>query len=1179
MSETQSVRRAPSRFRAGLILVLCALSGGAGLAYEVAWMHALAFVAGSSSRAAALVLAIFLGGMAAGGWFAGRPRWVRRGPFALCGGLEVGLAACGFLWPALLAVGPRLVAELVAGGVPAGVCRIGFVLAVLLPPTFAMGATFPLWVRGLRRDVASTGRAVALVTSFQLGGAALGAFLAGFVIVPAVGFAAASKVAGGVDLLVALGLFWLARLVPGPVPDEEIVDRVEPVETTEATPRLGLAFVLAGVASLGYQVVWTRALVFFFDGFHYAFSAVLVAFLCGLGAGAMIIVWWAPRVARPERWLAATQMIAGVAGFLTLLLVPLLGEPAMAAAREPAGYPLRVFLLAAALLVIPAAALGTTLPLATWVAVRSRGRIAAALSRAYAQVTAGNALGALALPLLLVPVLGLRTSWAALPVLNGVAATLLGRGRTRVVGMAVALLGVGTVVWTSVAPQPLILSSHVFLGRMGRDRALLESRDGESCTVSVVKDLNRRSVALYTDTFAAAATGREYPYMRLLGHLPVLLCDEPREVVVICFGTGTTAGAVSLHPDVRGLRLVDVEREVFEVARQFGVVNHDVLAGRDGLDLETVVEDGRFDLLTAARDYDVITLEPLMPYTMGAVGFYTREFYELAREHLKPGGVLCQWIPVHAIPIADYRSLVRTFLDVFEDGDLFFFEQSSLLVARRDARPVPFAKLAARAALARVRADLRQALVGGPHDLLGAHVASGAVLLRLLRDDPVMVDDRPAVALRTVRPEANPRRPLKDTLEFLVAAAAAQTADEDNHDEDDVVLRTFVRDFTEADAIKVEGMRDVRVGLLKARLIEAATWLKAAETGEGVPFGPALEALGEPLAADQDHLEARRLLLRMSFRLDRMTALSHLREGKPVEAFHVLDQYRDFVEWDFDAEALQGVALLAAGDGEGALAVAGNILGEHPKHVMALHVRARALGMLGRDGEARADTARAEAIDADRSGSWSAFVHAAQTAAMQSGFAPLAALRLRLERALTEGVLADPGATRKARDAMRTPASDLLLPLLGSSYLRTLARHDPSQREVPLAARAVAVLGLGRATVHLAELQRQVEDPDLRRLLRRAWAALVPRDPESIDTLLADGDAVVRRLYASFAAERGDIALASRLTALLGDDDEDVRLYTDRALRRLTGKNARYDYRGTEAERRAGMKRWRDLLP
>jgi hypothetical protein len=193
---------------------------------------------------------------------------------------------------------------------------------------------------------------------------------------------------------------------------------------------------------------------------------------------------------------------------------------------------------------------------------------------------------------------------------------------------------------------------------------------------------------------------------------------------VICFGTGTTAGAVAAHPGVKRLEVAEVSRAVLDLAPWFKDANRGVL---DDPRTHVLVDDGRDALLLHAPDLDVITLEPLMPYSPAGLPFYTREFYELARDRLRDGGVVCQWVPVHAMPVAMFAALLRTFFEVFPDGNLWFFEQSNVLVARKGAAGPSRTTLEAR--FESVAADVAAAGYPTLGLLASAFVASGADVL------------------------------------------------------------------------------------------------------------------------------------------------------------------------------------------------------------------------------------------------------------------------------------------------------------------------------------------------------------------------------------------------------------------------------------------------------------------
>ena len=181
---------------------------------------------------------------------------------------------------------------------------------------------------------------------------------------------------------------------------------------------------------------------------------------------------------------------------------------------------------------------------------------------------------------------------------------------------------------------------------------------------------------------------------------------------------------------MRRIEIVEASRAVYALAPRFEAANRGVL---EDARVRHRVDDGRHALLLHRADLDVITLEPLMPYTPAALPFYTREFYELARDRLREGGVLCQWVPVHAMRPDLYAALLRTFFETFPDGSLWFFEQSTVLVGRRG-----IAAPSREDVLARAGEIHRNLVIAGFRDASSigtSHLASGRRVIEVL-DDP-----------------------------------------------------------------------------------------------------------------------------------------------------------------------------------------------------------------------------------------------------------------------------------------------------------------------------------------------------------------------------------------------------------------------------------------------------------
>jgi len=214
---------------------------------------------------------------------------------------------------------------------------------------------------------------------------------------------------------------------------------------------------------------------------------------------------------------------------------------------------------------------------------------------------------------------------------------------------------------------------------VGLPAHLLAHRDDVTASVSVVAD-DAGDRTLRINGFEMAADDSGGSYMPMMTHLPMLLHPHPLTVLVICFGTGATAGAALYYPGVH-VDVVEINRTVLDFAPWFERTNHGVF--RDPR-ARLIVDDGRNYLLTTRATYDVITSEPMPPTHAGVVNLYSREYYELARQQLAPGGLLVQWLPFHLLKKQEAVDILRTVRSVFPETTLWMHAMTGLIVARAD---------------------------------------------------------------------------------------------------------------------------------------------------------------------------------------------------------------------------------------------------------------------------------------------------------------------------------------------------------------------------------------------------------------------------------------------------------------------------------------------------------------
>jgi spermidine synthase len=142
----------------------------------------------------------------------------------------------------------------------------------------------------------------------------------------------------------------------------------------------------------------------------------------------------------------------------------------------------------------------------------------------------------------------------------------------------------------------------------------------------------------------------------------------------------------------------------------------------------------------------MITADPIHP-KISRVGYlYTREYYESIRDHLEPGGVVCQWMPIYQIAPSRLRSAIKTFVEVFPDATLWYVEGHTLLLARPGFPRIDYMLVAQRFEDPRVREDLASIDIHSPEELL-SHLVLGPDEIRAFLDAepgvPLNTDDYP----------------------------------------------------------------------------------------------------------------------------------------------------------------------------------------------------------------------------------------------------------------------------------------------------------------------------------------------------------------------------------------------------------------------------------------------------
>jgi spermidine synthase len=652
-----------------LLYFLTFLSGFAALVYQMLWIRELSLTLGSTTASICTVVAAFMGGLALGSSLIGR--WIdrRRDALTIYALLElaIGLSALGlyFTLPPLNAVYPRLVLATSSSTLP--VLRFLITFLLLLVPTSLMGGTFPVLVKVVTREFEHLGGAVGRLYGSNTIGAVAGCFAAGIAMIGALGLPGTYAVAIALNVAAAIGAWALSRSVargqrPELAPSAAAPLPSSPSAADERGARAVLVAIgISGCVALGYEIVWSRALAIVLGHSIYAFTFVLSTYLAGLALGGFLAAPLLDRWKKPSQAFALGLLLLAVVSGASLYLIPSLPFREYELGISPWDYIAKNLGCTMVLLLPPTIVLGALLPLAIRACASSLERAGADVGRIYAWNTLGSILGSLLTGFALIPHLGTQVTLVILVLANLLLALAVGvRAGWPAVWTAASLLlalgGVSSLVSAQGSPilrakalarVERVLNQKVELRFFGEDQVtsvgLIRSPEG----------LER----LFTNGVLMTHWGIETLWM---AHLPLAMVEEPRDVLVLCLGMGNTYRAAALHP----VRVTAVELSP-KVVEAFHLMHAGAIdpAGDDRIE----VGDARNAVLVSDRQFDVITIDPPPPlYAAGTVNFHTREFFELCRARIRPGGVVCEWVPFFDCTVDEYKSIVRTFTDVFD---------------------------------------------------------------------------------------------------------------------------------------------------------------------------------------------------------------------------------------------------------------------------------------------------------------------------------------------------------------------------------------------------------------------------------------------------------------------------------------------------------------------------------
>ncbi|HZF76645.1 MAG TPA: fused MFS/spermidine synthase [Acetobacteraceae bacterium] len=640
-------------------------TGFAALLCQIVWQRMLGIFAGSDTVSAALVVGAFLAGLGfgslIGAWLADRlsPARALLG-FALA---EVGVALFALLSKPFLY---DILAQRLAGQVDQPAAIFALCFAGLVLPTTLMGLSLPLLARAIAERIDQVAERIGWLYGLNTVGAGLGALLGGWVILGAIGFEAALVLAAGLELFAAALALTLWRGLSRAAPPRSVRAEAEGAGFGSLPLWCALIFV-SGYIIVALEIVWVRMLGQVGQFHAYLFPTVLGVFLLADGLGTAVAARMVRRLADPRPAFFAAQAGGFVLGVL------LLGALWLALPHWPLSTYVSVdswrlggrslWMTVAVVVVVvapPSFLIGMTFPYVQRAVQRDLASVGARVGWVQLANILGNAAGSIGTGLVTFHFLGTAGTILLLSVLSVGLMTVwvLGaRGRGRLPALAAAC---ACAVPLLLTPGNASLWQRMHGVAPGGAHALAEDRSG----VVAWREARLRQEGGSPGPFFILGHSQASipfdPHHMVLGATGPLLHPDPRRMFVVGMGSGGSPWGALAVPKLREMHVVELIGPAMDVLRQMAAREPEGVVAALLADprLHARVADGRRTLARSPDGHwDIIQADAIYPQTSHSGLLYSREYLELVRRKLAPGGLAVQWAPSWTV--------VETFLSVF----------------------------------------------------------------------------------------------------------------------------------------------------------------------------------------------------------------------------------------------------------------------------------------------------------------------------------------------------------------------------------------------------------------------------------------------------------------------------------------------------------------------------------
>lgn len=739
-----------------LLLLTIFVTGFCALTYQVVWLRSIYLVFGVHVYSTSAVLTAFMAGLAIGSYLFGILSDRVKNPMLIYFLIEAGLFIYALAFQPLFSLTREVYISFFSdfdSVMPSQFIKFAESFLLLIVPTTLMGGTVPVVTKILVTSLQKLGKELSLIYALNNFGAALGGFAAGFFLIRLLGMKETLYLAAALNLMNAVIIFLMRKRGNGDY--RQSINRSSRTDKAPKWPsgylRLILfVFALEGFTTLAYEVLWTRIFIeFSYDKTVYIYSVIVVGFIFGLSIGSMIVRRWINKFRDLPAVMGYIQLGIAAISFILLIFFVYL-SPFLVQDRSAGSSWLAIsgkeYLIMFLIIILPVTLMGATFPIVGKITSDNLEDLGSKIGIIGFLDTVGSIFGSFIAGFIMIPVFGIFHSFLITVLLNVILGLSLfyfhpylknKRKTVLITTLIIAIVVILTPGYSEYFRQRV---------RYYPSDEIISYDEGVAATVSVHKLPSGHKALAINGAKTAFSTTSDLKVHTMLAYAPWFLSEDHGSAFIIGFGMGVTANCLA-QTEIPVIDIAELSPEVVSTSSlHFNYLNQNVISNPK---VNIYYEDGRSFLLRQDKKYGLITSNAVHA-RLGA-NLYTREFYEICRDKLSDNGYMCQWLPTNWLSEREFKSLVKSFTEVFPHSGLWYVTRGHLLLMgtpmKKNIDPEEMKSKFKKQAVLR---NLYEVDINSPAHFLGHFLAGTDELNRFTRGTEINTDNFPLVEFSVI---------------------------------------------------------------------------------------------------------------------------------------------------------------------------------------------------------------------------------------------------------------------------------------------------------------------------------------------------------------------------------------------------------------------------------------------